>query len=393
MAGPKILSLFSGVGGIELAVGLAFPGSEVVGYVERDSYAAAALMARMEEQSMDLAPVFCGEIQDMDGRELRGHVDVVCGGIPCQPYSLAGQRRGDEDDRALWHEFARIVGECRPSLVFIENVPTYVTGSGFRPLGEELSGMGYEIADRSSLVREMLARLMFASGSSYWPTAVTTDEKSTGVAENRTKESGRHSGTTLTDATRGWPTPMTITGGAESQERKQELGRTESGGGDLQAAANLWQTPKGSAAGETSRSGDWKDEELLWGQAKKWPTPAARDEKGANSETHCLETGAGRKHMDQLPNFIAHGIGPWAKGEYPTPSATRYGTSQNEGEVPHERPSAGTPSLETWASSRQDLMTTKSGGESSAPTPTSPQRLNARFVEWLMGLPIGWTEA
>jgi DNA (cytosine-5)-methyltransferase 1 len=145
VAGPKILSLFSGVGGLEVAVSLAFRRSEVVGYVERDSYAATALMARMEEQSMDLAPIFCGEIQDLDGRELRGHVDVVCGGIPCQPYSVAGQQLGNEDDRALWEEFARIVGECEPALVFIENTPAFVTGAGFRPLGEELCRLGFEI--------------------------------------------------------------------------------------------------------------------------------------------------------------------------------------------------------------------------------------------------------
>ena len=147
MAGPKILSLFSGVGGLELAIGLALPGSEVVGYVERDAYASAALMARMEESSMDLAPIFCGDIRQLDGRPLRGHVDVVCGGIPCQPYSVAGAQQGNEDDRALWPEFARIVEECGPALVFIENVPTFVTGAGFRSLGEELSRMGYEIAD------------------------------------------------------------------------------------------------------------------------------------------------------------------------------------------------------------------------------------------------------
>ena len=147
MAGPTILSLFSGVGGLEVAVKLALPGSCVVGYVERDSFACAALMARMEESSMDLAPVFVGRIQDMDGRELRGHVDVVCGGIPCRPYSIAGARLGNRDERALWHELARIVEECQPSLVFIENVPTFVTGAGFRPLGEELCRLGYEIAD------------------------------------------------------------------------------------------------------------------------------------------------------------------------------------------------------------------------------------------------------
>ncbi len=147
MVGPSILSLFSGVGGLEVAVRLALPGSRVVGYVERDSYAAATLMARMEEQSMDLAPVFCGEIQDLDGRQFGGHVDVVCGGIPCQPYSLAGKQLGDEDDRALWHEFARVVAECGPSLVFIENVPTFVTRGGFRPLGEELCRLGFDVAD------------------------------------------------------------------------------------------------------------------------------------------------------------------------------------------------------------------------------------------------------
>lgn len=147
MAGPKILSLFSGVGGLEVAVSLALPESEVVGYVERDAYASAALMARMEESSMDLAPIFCGDIRQLDGRPLRGHVDVVCGGIPCQPYSVAGAQQGNEDDRALWPEFARIVEECGPALVFIENVPTFVTGTGFRPLGEELSRLGYEIAD------------------------------------------------------------------------------------------------------------------------------------------------------------------------------------------------------------------------------------------------------
>jgi DNA (cytosine-5)-methyltransferase 1 len=119
----------------------------VVGYVERDAYASAALMARMEESSLDPAPVFVGEIQQLDGRELRGEVDIVCGGIPCQPYSVAGNQLGNEDDRALWHEFARIVGESGPSLVFIENVPTFVTGGGFRPLGEELCRLGFELAD------------------------------------------------------------------------------------------------------------------------------------------------------------------------------------------------------------------------------------------------------
>lgn len=79
----------------------------------------------------------------------------------------------------------------------------------------------------------------------------------------------------------GWPTPKTPTGGAESAERKQELGRTDSGGGDLQAAATLagWCTPNAMDGGQTSRGGDRIGEPLLAGQAQAagWATPQTMD--------------------------------------------------------------------------------------------------------------------
>ena len=110
--------------------------------VEREAYAAAALMARMEDQAMAPAPVW-DDITTFDGRPWRGVVDLVVAGIPCQPYSVAGKRRGNEDERALWPHAARIVGECRPAMVFLENVPGFIRF--FRPLGEELCRLGYEV--------------------------------------------------------------------------------------------------------------------------------------------------------------------------------------------------------------------------------------------------------
>lgn len=81
----------------------------------------------------------------------------------------------------------------------------------------------------------------------------------------------------------------------------------------------------------------------------------------------------------------------WHGGGYPTPSATSYGSSQNEGQVEHKRPSRGTPSLETIArdwplclSGRRRERTSSGGALSKAPNP--------RFWEWLMGLPLGWTD-
>lgn len=142
----RAISLFAGVGGLDLGVRLAIPESRTVCYVEVEAYAAAVLAARMQEGSLDEAPIF-SEIDRFPAKAWRGKVDLVHGGIPCQPYSLAGERKGEEDDRALWPEFARVVAECRPSLVFIENVPAFVMGGGFRPLGEELCRLGYELED------------------------------------------------------------------------------------------------------------------------------------------------------------------------------------------------------------------------------------------------------
>jgi len=111
--------------------------------------------------------------------------------------------------------------------------------------------------------------------TSGWPTARAEDSESTGAH--------RGSPDTLTSAAQvsGWPTPKTPTGGAESAERKQELGRTDSGGGDLQAAATLagWCTPNAMDGGQTSRGGDRIGEPLLAGQAQAagWATPQTMD--------------------------------------------------------------------------------------------------------------------
>ena len=147
------LSLVSGIAGLDLGLRLAIPGIRVLGYVEREAYAAAVLLARMEDKSLEPAPIFCGNLEDFDARPFAG-VDILTAGLPCQPYSVAGQQKGHDDERAIWPEFIRIVTECRPSVVFLENVPTFVTGGWFRRPGEELSRLGYEIAPPLFLAAE-----------------------------------------------------------------------------------------------------------------------------------------------------------------------------------------------------------------------------------------------
>src|SRR3972149_2841848 len=136
------LSLCSGIGGLELGLRLAIGDTyRTVGYVERDAYAAAALVARMADETLDPAPVF-DDLCAFDGRPWRGRVDLISAGLPCQPYSLAGKRHGDSDERHLWPAFFRVLDEVRPALVFLENVPALL--QWFRPIGERLCELGYE---------------------------------------------------------------------------------------------------------------------------------------------------------------------------------------------------------------------------------------------------------
>src|SRR5215470_2302917 len=138
------LALCSGVGGLELGVRIATGGDfRVVCHVEREAYAAATILARMDDQAMDRAPIW-DDLTTFDGGAWRGLVDCVTAGIPCQPYSLAGEQAGHEDERALWPELVRIVEECEPAFVFIENVPPFL--KHFEPVWSCLSGVGFQFA-------------------------------------------------------------------------------------------------------------------------------------------------------------------------------------------------------------------------------------------------------
>ena len=135
------LSLCAGVGGMDLGLGIACREYRTVCYVEREAFCAATLVARMEDQALDRAPIW-DDLTTFDGRPWRGKVDIVSSGLPCQPYSVAGKRRGHADERALWPQFVRIVSECEPAIVFIENVPAFQ--KHFEPVWRELRELGFE---------------------------------------------------------------------------------------------------------------------------------------------------------------------------------------------------------------------------------------------------------
>jgi len=117
----NVLALCAGVGGLELGIKLSNPAARVVCYVEGETYAAAVLAARMEEGNLDPAPIW-SDVESFDAVPWCGKVDLVTAGFPCQPFSVAGKRERENDDRHIWPSIARIVSECEPAFVFLENV-------------------------------------------------------------------------------------------------------------------------------------------------------------------------------------------------------------------------------------------------------------------------------
>lgn len=138
----RSISICAGIGGLDLGLEIAVPESRTVCYLEREAFAVACLVAAMEQGRLAPAPVW-SDLGTFDGRAWRGAVDCIIAGLPCQPYSVAGARKGHDDERAIWPDFIRVIEECAPALVFLENVAAFV--QYFRPVGERLSALGYRI--------------------------------------------------------------------------------------------------------------------------------------------------------------------------------------------------------------------------------------------------------
>lgn len=127
------IELFAGVGmlGEGLRAGLGYLGiqTRTVCYVEREAYAAAVLAARIQEGSLDAAPIW-SDVTTFNGRQWDGAVDCVVAGFPCQDLSLAGQRAGLDGARSgLFFEVLRIARDCGAEWLFLENVAGIATAA------------------------------------------------------------------------------------------------------------------------------------------------------------------------------------------------------------------------------------------------------------------------
>lgn len=133
-------SLFSGIGGFDLAA--EWMGWENVFHCEWNEFGKKILKYYWPNA------ISYGDITKTDFTIHRGKIDILTGGFPCQPYSLAGKRKGKEDERHLWPEMLRSIREIQPDWVVGENVPGIINWSGglvFNEVQTNLETEGYEV--------------------------------------------------------------------------------------------------------------------------------------------------------------------------------------------------------------------------------------------------------
>ena len=135
----KVLDLFSGIGGFSLGLH-STDIFDTVKFVEFDEFCQKILKKNFPNVPIE------GDIKNVRGKEFEA--DIIVGGFPCQPFSVAGKQKGRDDNRYLWPEMFRLVKEIKPEFVIGENVQGLVNlqnGMVLRQVQDDLVGQGFEV--------------------------------------------------------------------------------------------------------------------------------------------------------------------------------------------------------------------------------------------------------
>ncbi|UQT02021.1 DNA methyltransferase [Gordonia phage ChadMasterC] len=364
----KVGSLFSGYGGLDLAVEAAF-GAEPAWFVEFDD-APSRILAHHWPHVPNL-----GDVTAIDWTQVEP-VDVLTGGFPCQDVSAAGRRAGMADGTrsGLWSHMAAAIDALRPRWVVIENVRGLLSARAHRPMESEPDALGDR--DAIPVLRALGAVLGDLADLGYDAQWCTVAAAEVGACHQRQRvfilahpadaaRDGRHEG--RPESTRLVGRPNAAVGGV-SPER----------------GVDLLPTPTvGNATGTNERRGGARgDEMLLPGVAVAastgglLPTPRSRDHKGATASR------AGDGH--DLPSALL-----------PTPAAADGNGGGRMASDGHATPLPGAVvQVELWGKYAAAIARAERAAGRPAPSPTEPNRnnkprLNAAFAEWMMMLPAG----
>jgi hypothetical protein len=424
----NVFGLCAGAGGLELGLTIAEPDAHVIAAIENDPHAARLLRKRNPQARI------LRDVVGFDGRPLLGLVDCLTAGFPCQPHSVAGKRAGTADERWIWPDIARIISECRPPVVFLENVAGLLRDAhsdpdggavddepedamgGFGEVLRDLAACGY-VAEwlclRASDVGPAISGTEFSSWptpdvamsngvrqedgkrctglnthAEQWPTPTSRDQKNPNQPDSGNFQR-------KSDAAAMWATPTVPNGGRTmTPEEAAASGATAKGKRTvgLENQAMFWATPR--AEDSESTGGHRGTADTLHSQTQAWPTPSARDWKDGRASQETLDRNARPLNEAATYWLTPHGMtgtdhtGKAGVGGEFSEQATRWQPS-----LPAPPPVSGP---EFWRRIPILLRLCRQL-KKQLPSPYRKvstlfrRKLNPDFVDWLMGWPVGWS--
>lgn len=140
-----ILSLCTGMRGIETGIESVIGPITVAAYVEIEAFIIFNLVRQMEQGVVDAAPVWT-DIKTFPSKQFHNKIHGIIGGYPCQPFSVAGKLAGTEDPRHLWPYIEQSIKHIQPEWCFFENVSNHLN-VGYREVRQSLEKMGYSVKE------------------------------------------------------------------------------------------------------------------------------------------------------------------------------------------------------------------------------------------------------
>lgn len=355
----RIGSLFSGYGGLDLAVQSVL-GGDIAWHVEYDK-----APSRILDHHFPGVPNY-GDVTQLDFTTVEP-VDVLTGGYPCQPFSHAGLRKGTDDDRHLWPHVLRAIREMGPRLAILENVRGHLS-LGFGTVLSDLASVGWSC--RWGVVRasdagapHQRARLFIVAYPSHlglqwgWRSRLGW----AGPTDSRNHDSD-------------------VKGAGRVRAPQHENDGADTGRGRRYDAADLGQ---GSSANAADATGN--------GRPQRWTGSSERagssgQPAGDLSPTTAADLAGGQARRDTGHDSKRLWVKPLGLAQPPT-DANLAGSQGSQ--------SAGRHDVSAWGDYGPAIARWERVIGRPAPPPTEPgrtgaPRLSPRFVEWMMGLDDGW---
>jgi len=310
------LDLFSGIGGFSL--GLEATGEfETVAFCDYDPFCQKVLRKHWEN-----VPIY-GDIKELTYEKLKANginnIDIITGGYPCQPFSVAGNKKGEQDSRHLWPEYFRLVKECRPTWVIGENVGGHIK-LGLDTVLSDLESEGYSartfsISASSIGANHKRERVWIVANSNDRLSKQSNEEVRTGrnTFDNGNSDMANSNIKRLEGSNRSLSSEYERDKGRNSHEHSDEKIMANSSSERLERHRREYELREDSQEGKVSRSSeDVANSERIRQQGPGKPIGPSNTKTDSNGKTSWFDHGSEREEgwWDVEPNVgrVAHGI-------------------------------------------------------------------------------------